>query len=301
MGYVHRLAQRLHLGVRRFRPRSDPGALPDLQGVSEEEHRRDQVENQLGGHPVMTQQPPGRHQRADEPRGQRQQVDGHDHQPDQPLHQRGQVPKDGHLGCGDGDQGDRQVRDHRAQPADRRRHVHGQRGLAPWRRRRPHRRAWAVVIDRPSSKRTLPMWVHGPCPPANIRMISTSATIRPVIMATRTQRGRSPVDAVLRGCRSVMSGSVPTSPLFYDTACIDLDALYRKTPYYEDVPKLWEQTVVEHRRAVGDAILDAASALAEQQGPRAMTMSQVAERAGIGRATLYKYFPDVDAILLAWQ
>jgi AcrR family transcriptional regulator len=30
-------------------------------------------------------------------------------------------------------------------------------------------------------------------------------------------------------------------------------------------------------------------------------MSQIAEETGIGRATLYKYFPDVDAILLAWH
>jgi AcrR family transcriptional regulator len=30
-------------------------------------------------------------------------------------------------------------------------------------------------------------------------------------------------------------------------------------------------------------------------------MSQIAERAGIGRATLYKYFPDVEAILVAWH
>jgi AcrR family transcriptional regulator len=30
-------------------------------------------------------------------------------------------------------------------------------------------------------------------------------------------------------------------------------------------------------------------------------MSQVAEEPGIGRATLYKYFPDVEAILLAWH
>jgi AcrR family transcriptional regulator len=30
-------------------------------------------------------------------------------------------------------------------------------------------------------------------------------------------------------------------------------------------------------------------------------MSQIAERTGIGRATLYKYFPDVEAILLAWH
>ena len=32
-----------------------------------------------------------------------------------------------------------------------------------------------------------------------------------------------------------------------------------------------------------------------------VTMSQIAEEAGIGRATLYKYFPDVKAILVAWH
>lgn len=32
-----------------------------------------------------------------------------------------------------------------------------------------------------------------------------------------------------------------------------------------------------------------------------MTMSRIAEEIGIGRATLYKYFPDVEAILLAWH
>ncbi len=30
-------------------------------------------------------------------------------------------------------------------------------------------------------------------------------------------------------------------------------------------------------------------------------MSQIAEKTGIGRATLYKYFSDVEAILLAWH
>jgi AcrR family transcriptional regulator len=30
-------------------------------------------------------------------------------------------------------------------------------------------------------------------------------------------------------------------------------------------------------------------------------MSQIAEDTGIGRATLYKYFPDVEAILIAWH
>ena len=30
-------------------------------------------------------------------------------------------------------------------------------------------------------------------------------------------------------------------------------------------------------------------------------MSRIAEETGIGRATLYKYFPDVESILLAWH
>jgi AcrR family transcriptional regulator len=38
-----------------------------------------------------------------------------------------------------------------------------------------------------------------------------------------------------------------------------------------------------------------------EHGLRSVTMSQIAEETGIGRATLYKYFPDVDAILLAWH
>lgn len=32
-----------------------------------------------------------------------------------------------------------------------------------------------------------------------------------------------------------------------------------------------------------------------------VTMSGIAEATGIGRATLYKYFPDVDSVLLAWH
>lgn len=50
-----------------------------------------------------------------------------------------------------------------------------------------------------------------------------------------------------------------------------------------------------------DAILDSAAALAAENGPLSVTMSQIAGKAGIGRATLYKYFPDVEAILHAWH
>jgi AcrR family transcriptional regulator len=67
------------------------------------------------------------------------------------------------------------------------------------------------------------------------------------------------------------------------------------------VPKLWNDTIEAHRRAVRDATLDATAALVAEHGLASVTMSQIAERAGIGRATLYKYFPDVEAILTAWH
>jgi len=65
------------------------------------------------------------------------------------------------------------------------------------------------------------------------------------------------------------------------------------------VPKLWDETIETHRRAVHDAILDATWALVSERGLLSVTMSQIAEQTGIGRATLYKYFSDVEAILLA--
>ncbi|MBT2534337.1 helix-turn-helix transcriptional regulator [Arthrobacter sp. ISL-48] len=40
-------------------------------------------------------------------------------------------------------------------------------------------------------------------------------------------------------------------------------------------------------------------ALAAEHGLLSVTMSRIAKEVGIGRATLYKYFPDVEAILLA--
>jgi AcrR family transcriptional regulator len=67
------------------------------------------------------------------------------------------------------------------------------------------------------------------------------------------------------------------------------------------MPKLWNATIEAHRRDVRDAILDTTAALVAKQGLLSVTMSQIAEKTGIGRATLYKYFPDVEAILLAWH
>jgi AcrR family transcriptional regulator len=52
---------------------------------------------------------------------------------------------------------------------------------------------------------------------------------------------------------------------------------------------------------VRDATLDTAAALVAEHGLRSVTMSQIAAETGIGRATLYKYFSGVEAILIAWH
>ena len=71
--------------------------------------------------------------------------------------------------------------------------------------------------------------------------------------------------------------------------------------YASGVPKLWNDTIDAHRHQVREAILSTTAALVEKHGLLGVTMSQIAEQTGIGRATLYKYFPDVEAILRAWH
>jgi len=67
------------------------------------------------------------------------------------------------------------------------------------------------------------------------------------------------------------------------------------------MPKLWSDTIEAHRRDVRGAILDTTAAIVAKHGLRSVTMSQIAEATGIGRATLYKYFSDVEAVLAAWH
>ncbi len=71
--------------------------------------------------------------------------------------------------------------------------------------------------------------------------------------------------------------------------------------FFRGVPRLWTDTIEEHRSAVRAATLDATAELIAEHGLRGVTMSRIAQRTGIGRATLYKYFADVDAILNAWH
>jgi len=67
------------------------------------------------------------------------------------------------------------------------------------------------------------------------------------------------------------------------------------------VPKPWADTVTDHRKNVRDAVLDAAAEIVTERGLTGVTMAGIAETTGIGRATLYRYFPDVDAVLTAWH
>jgi AcrR family transcriptional regulator len=67
------------------------------------------------------------------------------------------------------------------------------------------------------------------------------------------------------------------------------------------MPRLWSSTIETHRASVRQAIFAATSDIVSERGLANVTMSEIAERAGIGRATLYKYFPDVESILIEWH
>lgn len=52
-------------------------------------------------------------------------------------------------------------------------------------------------------------------------------------------------------------------------------------------------------RATVEAIVEAAAQILERGGPAALNTNDVAERAGVSVGTLYQYFPDKQAILIA--
>ena len=66
------------------------------------------------------------------------------------------------------------------------------------------------------------------------------------------------------------------------------------------MPQLWAETIAAHQAEVREAILDAAGELLQRRGLLSLSMSEIAAAADIGRATLYKYFPDVEHVLAAW-
>ncbi|WP_433256271.1 TetR/AcrR family transcriptional regulator [Streptosporangium sp. CA-135522] len=66
------------------------------------------------------------------------------------------------------------------------------------------------------------------------------------------------------------------------------------------MPRISAPTIGEHRARTQDRILQAVSRLSRDQGIDAISMTDVANEAGITRTVLYNYFPDKAALLLAF-
>ena len=60
----------------------------------------------------------------------------------------------------------------------------------------------------------------------------------------------------------------------------------------------WEQTRLAHRDRQAAWIAASALALVIEHGAPALTMAAIAEQAAISRQTLYRYYQDVDAVLV---
>jgi AcrR family transcriptional regulator len=114
--------------------------------------------------------------------------------------------------------------------------------------------------------------------------------------AVRIAGGRELLSHSFESFRPTLSEIVSRQVVYVKPLCLVIDSAYTSR-----VPKLWTETIATHRREVHDAILDTTASLVAEHGLLGVTMSQIAEETGIGRATLYKYFPDVESILLEWH
>ncbi|MBR8741150.1 TetR/AcrR family transcriptional regulator [Nocardiopsis sp. MG754419] len=66
------------------------------------------------------------------------------------------------------------------------------------------------------------------------------------------------------------------------------------------MPKITAPTIAAHRARTRDRIMDAVDELIRTQGIDRISMTDVANAAGITRTALYNYFPDKPALLLAF-
>lgn len=64
------------------------------------------------------------------------------------------------------------------------------------------------------------------------------------------------------------------------------------------MPRIQAENVVAHRQLVRGRILDAFGEVMHERGFTALTLSVVAERAGVGRSTIYNYATDKNDLLL---
>ncbi|HEY6533011.1 MAG TPA: TetR/AcrR family transcriptional regulator [Acidimicrobiales bacterium] len=66
------------------------------------------------------------------------------------------------------------------------------------------------------------------------------------------------------------------------------------------MPKVIGGSIDAHRRLIRQRIFDAFAGLLRQRGYDAITLADVAAKAGMSRTTMYNYFPDKDALVVAF-
>lgn len=64
-----------------------------------------------------------------------------------------------------------------------------------------------------------------------------------------------------------------------------------------DATDLWHGSLSAHRMRTSERIAHVAMGIISADGIAGLSMSALADAAGVSRQTLYKYFPDVDAVL----
>lgn len=70
--------------------------------------------------------------------------------------------------------------------------------------------------------------------------------------------------------------------------------------FTEPMPRIRAENVVAHRELMLTGLLDAFGELMAERGYAAITLAQVAERAGMARNTTYGYVADKEALLMAF-
>lgn len=68
----------------------------------------------------------------------------------------------------------------------------------------------------------------------------------------------------------------------------------------QSVPNLWADSLDEHRALVRSRLLDAFGELVAERGVDGVTLSAVAERAGIARSAIYNHVQDKHDLMLAY-
>lgn len=66
------------------------------------------------------------------------------------------------------------------------------------------------------------------------------------------------------------------------------------------MPRIDAPTVREHIQRQTDAILDAGARLVAERGLRNVELGDIATAVGLKRTSLYRYFPNKEAIVAAW-